>query len=421
MDRIWHHASTPALHVVAGAQGLEVFPNEAALRWAARRGVDKADWLALAAERGPAAAPVVGEACVGRHRWPLGCRRVPLADGSVLFWLDPGVDAQDERSALVADVIGVGFWSRDIDAGSGYWDEQMYRIHRRSPAAGPPPYDQWIELHVHPADRGWVAELHRRANESWPPVVEATFRVADGDGGERWVQTWTRRLRRDGRRLAFGMHLDVTERERDRLLLQRERERTRFALDAAEVGVWERDLDGRIVHWSDTIYRLRGLAPDDPRTPDEIAEATSHPDDHAALKLAVGRHVRDGTPYRFEFRVRLPDGRWRWLLTRGRALRDAHDQVVGMAGINYDITERKEAEALRLEKARAEQASRDKSAFMARLSHELRTPMNAVLGFTQLLETDASEPPSTRQQGRLRRIAEAGVGSCGRWCRSVAT
>ena len=67
------------------------------------------------------------------------------------------------------------------------------------------------------------------------------------------------------------------------------------------------------------------------------------------------------------------------------------------------------ADALLRDKARVEQASRDKSAFMARMSHELRTPLNAVLGFARLLEDDLTEPPSQRQRERLRRISEAGV------------
>lgn len=406
MDRIWQHASAPALHARPGEQGVEVEPNAAALRWGARRGITAADWHALAAARLDAALPESGLVSVGTHGWPLGCRRIVLGDGSTLFWLDFGSDTLDERSALVAEATGVGFWSRDLDAGVGYWDEQMYRIHRRRPEDGPPRYDEWIDQHVHELDRGWVAELHRRASAAWTPVVDATFRVPEGD---RWIQTWTRRVWRDGHRVAFGMHLDVTERERDRLLLQRERERMRFALEAASVGVWERALDGRIVYWSDEAYRLRGLSPDDPRPIDEIAIATAHPDEVETLTQAVRAHVRDGLPYRHEFRVRLPDGRWRWLLTQGRALRDPLGQVVGVAGVNHDITERKEAEALRLEKARVEQASRDKSAFMARLSHELRTPMNAVLGFTQLLQTDGAEPPSARQLGRLQRIADAGA------------
>ena len=53
---------------------------------------------------------------------------------------------------------------------------------RRSPSAGPPGFDEWIDLYVHPADRGWVAELHRRASETWTPVIDATFRVADDAG-----------------------------------------------------------------------------------------------------------------------------------------------------------------------------------------------------------------------------------------------
>lgn len=319
-------------------------------------------------------------------------------------------EALDERTRLVAETIGVGFWSRDLDAGTAHWDEQMYRIHRRPPALGPPGFDDWIGDHVHPQDRAWMTELHRRASAAWEPVVDSTFRVADGDdGGERWVQTWTRRLVRDGRRLAFGMHLDVTDRQRQHALLQRERARTQFAIDAAEVGVWERSLDGDAAYWNDAMYRLRGLQPDDPRPINDLAVVCAHPEDLQALNRLVERHLDDGTPYRIEFRVHAPGGGWRWLVTQGRALRDGDGRIVGMAGINLDITERKQGDALRQQKERAEQASRDQSQFLARVSHELRTPMNAVLGFTQLLDDDPADPPTPRQRARLQRIAEAGA------------
>jgi PAS domain S-box-containing protein len=317
-------------------------------------------------------------------------------------------EAMAARARLVVEAIGVGFWSRDNETGAAYWDESMHRIHRRSPQLGPPALDGWIPACVHPHDQRWMTELQARDTANWEPITDATFRLHDAEDGERWVQSWTRRVWRDGRRLSFGMHLDVTERQRSQTLQQRERERQQYAINAARIGVWERAADGSISYWNDAMYRLRDLDPADRRSCEELLALTSHPDDHAVMLAATAEQLREGEPFRLEYRVRRADGGWRWIATQGHTLRDAEGRAVGVAGVNFDITERKRADALQLEKQRAEQASRDKSAFMARMSHELRTPMNAVLGFTQLLEDDAAERPTERQRARLQRIRQAG-------------
>ena len=87
------------------------------------------------------------------------------------------------------------------------------------------------------------------------------------------------------------------------------------------------------------------------------------------LIRAYGEHIASGEPYREELRLRLADGTRRWILAHGRPLRDASGRVTGMAGINLDISAQKIAALLEEEKLRAEQASRDKSAFMARMSY----------------------------------------------------
>jgi PAS domain S-box-containing protein len=319
-------------------------------------------------------------------------------------------EALVERSRLVAEGIGVGFWSRDVETGVLEWDEQMFRIHRRDPALGAPRFADWMQACVHPRDRAWVADQMRGVEGRWDPATDMLFRAVHDDeqGGERWIQSWGRRLRRGDRRLSFGMHLDVTVTRRQHAAAALERERTQFAIQAAEVGVWERDREGRLTYLNDVMYRQRGLDPSDPRPVEEVARASTHPDDLVRLQEGVRRHLATGEPYRMELRVRRPDGSWRWLTTQGQALRDADGRVLGMAGVQIDVTERKRADTLQREKQRIEQASRDKSMFMARMSHELRTPMNAVLGFTRLLEDDALEPPSPRQRERLARIAAAG-------------
>jgi PAS domain S-box-containing protein len=79
-----------------------------------------------------------------------------------------------------------------------------------------------------------------------------------------------------------------------------------------------------------------------------------------------------------------------WMLTTKLPLLDECETVIGIAGINYDITLRKEAEqALSEAKRQADLATQAKTEFLAVMGHELRTPLNAVLGCAKLLQLDA--------------------------------
>jgi PAS domain S-box-containing protein len=313
-----------------------------------------------------------------------------------------------DRMRLAAETIGLAFWSRPIDAGPVEWDDQMYRLHHRAPSEGPPSVDEYIERHVHALDRDWMRERQRQSQQQWPPVDDLMFRIpVPGSDEVRWIHARTRRIVRDGKRVSFGVHVDVTEQEMARLALARERERLGFVLEAAGVGVWERRLDGRPSYLSDVGYRLRGREPSPLPVEDVIAESTD-PGDFAAGEAALRRDIERGETYRHESRVRWPDGELRWLASFGRAVRDSAGRALYVAGIDIDITERRHAEAVARERLQAEQASRAKTEFLARMSHELRTPLNAVLGFATLLMHDRDEPPSTRQQERLARIETAG-------------
>lgn len=67
------------------------------------------------------------------------------------------------------------------------------------------------------------------------------------------------------------------------------------------------------------------------------------------------------------------------------AARDADGRTTHLIGLLHDISERQQAEQARRDKLVAEMASRSKSEFMSRMSHEMRTPLNAIIGFAQLL------------------------------------
>ena len=313
-----------------------------------------------------------------------------------------------ERMQLAAETIGVGFWSRDLDSGQVEWDDRMYSLHHREPEEGPPGLQEWLERHVHADDRPMMAERQARQYTEWTPSSDILFRVPTPEGGVRWIQSWTRRIVRDGHRVAFGIHVDVTEQRLQALAIERERERDRFAIEAAGVGLWDRSLTDRPSYWSPAMYQLRGLSPDDPRPVAELVALTTRAAARDEADRLMADCMADGQTYRHEFEVLWPDGTTRWISSIGRPVRDAQGRALAIAGVNVDITERRLAEALARERDRAAEAHAAQSELMARVSHELRTPMNAVLGFAELMAADTLQTLPAAQAQRLDQIRTAG-------------
>jgi signal transduction histidine kinase len=169
---------------------------------------------------------------------------------------------------------------------------------------------------------------------------------------------------------------------------------TRLALaaKAANVGVWDWNLDDNSLVWDDQVYAMYQI---DPKTDDKYQAwlRRLHPEDAARLLAEIDGAIARGEEVRSDFRVVLPNGEERYFNTHGIIQASEGGKATRIIGIDYDVTElvrqRLKAEQSEL---RAAAANRSKSEFLAIMSHELRTPLNAIIGFSDLMVREAFGP-----------------------------
>ncbi|MBN3885337.1 MAG: PAS domain-containing protein [Nostoc sp.] len=188
---------------------------------------------------------------------------------------------------------------------------------------------------------------------------------------------------------------DITDRKKIELLLQESEARLKLAYKATRSGLWDWDIIRNSAHVSEEYYNLFGLDPTIEEVSYEQWLSLLHPDDRTSANEAVSHTIQQRQEYyEADYRILHPDG-IRWLASKGQIFYNAAGNAVRMVGNVQDITDRKQAEIerdrlLKLEqaaRAEAERANRIKDEFLAVLSHELRSPLNPILGWTKLLQT----------------------------------
>jgi len=183
-----------------------------------------------------------------------------------------------------------------------------------------------------------------------------------------------------------------------------------LAIRSAGFGVWDLDPREQTVHYSPQWKAMLGYDDRDERDSTTTWRSRVHPDDLDPMLQALQAHLEDrSAAYEKEFRLRAADGHYRIVLSRGRVVaRDDTGRALRVVGTLTDLTDRREAEQRRLDLDRAEATSRAKSSVLGLVSHDLRTPLNAVLGFAQLLRQDIGTAHVERQRGYLAGIEQAG-------------
>jgi two-component system, sensor histidine kinase and response regulator len=181
------------------------------------------------------------------------------------------------------------------------------------------------------------------------------------------------------------------ERRKTDIALRESEARLHLALDAAEMGIWELNPETLKVAYGGRASRTFGFGESVFSHTWQTFLESVHDDDRAMVDKVLSWTLAEDKLCQVEYRAKYPHssnavGAKRWLKLLGKSFTKQIDGSRQVIGVVQDITERKQADELLVQKEAAESASRAKSEFLANMSHEIRTPMNGVLGMVDLLQ-----------------------------------
>lgn len=332
-------------------------------------------------------------------------RITKMGDGFVASWRDVSAKKQAEaqlqkseakfRRIVESNIVGVyfgdfsgqiyeandafldmlGYTRAELEAGKIHWDEMT-----------PPEYDDLDQQKIRELQiSGVCTTFEKEYFHKDGTRVPILLGLALIDGREE-----------DGYSVCFV--LDLTQRKLTETALRQSEERYRYLSDLIPQLVWMCNPQGECEHVNQRWYELTGQTIEE--TKGYGWTKVIHPDEQTLVMQKWTQALQTGEVYEQEIRYRQVDGSYCWHLVRSIPIKDDQGNIIKWFGTGTDINDRKQLEAerdrlLQLEqvaRAIAEKANQTKDEFVAMVSHDLRSPLNAILGWAQLLQTRQLDP-----------------------------
>jgi PAS domain S-box-containing protein len=287
-----------------------------------------------------------------------GTVQLALRDVTARRRAEDSLRKSEERLALAVAGSREGVWDMNLETGDVVYSPRWKQMLGYEEDEIEPHVSAWERL-VHPEDRRLAIEATNSLAHGGHATFEAEFRLRHKDG--YYVNVLSRgypvRREPDGPVVRIvGTHLDLTNQKQAEAALRESEERLRLAFIAAQEGVWDWNLETGAVVYSPRWIEMLGYDRSEIEPHVSAWERLIHPDDvGTAVRLSESLE-RGADTYEGEFRLRHKAGHYVHVLSRGFPIRrEAGGPVVRIVGTHFDLTARKEAEAL-AERQRAEQA-----------------------------------------------------------------
>ncbi|WP_017298379.1 hybrid sensor histidine kinase/response regulator [Nodosilinea nodulosa] len=325
----------------------------------------------------------------------------------------------EEQLRLAQRAAGAGLWDWNMVTNQVTWSPEYYHLYGLD-AEVTPSYENWLAS-ILPADRQRIEQATQAAIEQRQDL-KVDFRIVHPDDGQRWImvrgQTFCDAV--DNPIRMTGIAINITERKRfEQALVESEAiartqaEELAALMEATPAAIWiAHDADCHYMTANRMAYELMQTEPGGPTTatppegePGLPFKQFKEGQQIAPQDLPMQKAIRTRQEVVDDIEFVYPDGTVRSIYGKAVPLYGPGGAVRGAIGGFTEITALKRSEREReqllqrerIAREEAEQANRLKDQFLAVLSHELRSPLNPILGWSKLLQTRSFDPDKTAQ------------------------
>ena len=263
---------------------------------------------------------------------------------------------------------------------------------------------------IHPDDVERVLNSFPRLRESGRLLLE--YRFLRKDGTYTWVNDDMRMIRDENGepREIVGSWSNITSQTHLGEVMVAAQDRLSRLISFAPAVIYSLEATGKFnaTFVSENLKDLLGYEQSEYLDDRNFWANNLHPDDKRRA-LKEFHNVWKNGRFDSEYRFKKKDGHYIWVRDQLQLVKDDNGNPKEIVGAWSDIDQQKHAqEALKIAKERAESANRTKTQFVAKISHEFRTPLNAVIGITEMLIEDAKDQGNKTLGEPLTRVHRAG-------------